>query len=393
VITRQDASVSRSPHRGASFKSPDVAERLQQSVQKKGERTVPSLPKRALITGVTGQDGAYLTELLLDKGYEVHGILRRASVFNTDRIDHIYRDPHETDARLTLHYGDLADGTVLRRILEKVQPDEIYNLAAQSHVKVSFEIPEYTADVVAVGTLRLLDALRDHMSQGGLAVRYYQASSSEMFGAAPPPQNERTQFHPRSPYGVSKLAAHWYAINYREAYGIFICNGILFNHESARRGETFVTRKVTRACGRIKAGLQNKLYLGNLDAQRDWGFAGDYVEAMWLMLQVDSPDDYVVATGEMHTVREFVETAFGEAGLDWQRYVEIDPNYLRPTEVDALQGDATKARTKLGWTPKMSFHELVKTMVAHDLDLARREVVLQRAGYRGPASGAAFAHG
>jgi GDPmannose 4,6-dehydratase len=355
--------------------------------------TVPALRKRALITGVTGQDGAYLTELLLEKGYDVHGVLRRASVFNTDRIDHIYRDPHQQDARLTLYHGDLADGTVLRRILEKVQPDEIYNLAAQSHVKVSFEIPEYTADVVALGTLRLLDALRDHMAHGAVPVRYYQAGSSEMFGAAAPPQSEGTQFYPRSPYAASKVAAHWYAVNYREAYGIFVCNGILFNHESPRRGETFLTRKVTRAVGRIKTGLQEKLYLGNLDARRDWGYAGDYVDAMWRMLQLDEPDDYVIATGEMHSVREFVETSFREVGLDWRKHVEIDQRYLRPTEVDALQGDASKARAKLGWAPKMSFGELVKTMVAHDLDLARRELTLQRAGYHGPARGAASAHG
>lgn len=345
--------------------------------------------KRALITGITGQDGAYLTELLLGKGYEVHGLLRRASLFNTDRIDHLYHDPHLPGANLTLHYGDLSDGTALRRVLEKVQPDEVYNLAAQSHVKVSFEIPEYTAEVVAVGTLRLLEALRDHLAHGGVPARYYQAGSSEMFGAAPPPQNERTPFYPRSPYAVSKLAAHWYAVNYREAYGLFICNGILFNHESPRRGETFVTRKVTRAAARIKEGLQDKLYLGNLEAKRDWGFAGDYVEAMWLMLQQTQPDDYVIATGETHRVRDVVEIAFAEVGLNWQNHVEIDQRYLRPTEVDVLQGDASKAREVLGWRPKMGFAGLIKMMIAHDLGHARRERTLKGAGFDGPMRGAA----
>jgi GDPmannose 4,6-dehydratase len=347
------------------------------------------MAKRALITGVTGQDGAYLTEFLLGKGYEVHGLLRRASLFNTDRIDHLYHDPHLPGVNLTLHYGDLSDGTALRRVLEKVRPDEVYNLAAQSHVKVSFEVPEYTADVVAMGTLRLLDALRDYVTHGGDSARCYQAGSSEMYGAAPAPQSERTPFYPRSPYAVSKVAAHWYAINYREAYGMFICNGILFNHESPRRGETFVTRKVTRAAARIKEGLQDKLYLGNLDAKRDWGFAGDYVEAMWLMLQQPKPDDYVVATGETHSVRELVEQAFKEAGLDWQRHVEIDNRYLRPTEVDVLQGDAAKARKVLGWHPSIAFTDLIAMMVAHDLDLARRERTLRKAGYDGPARGAA----
>jgi GDPmannose 4,6-dehydratase len=347
------------------------------------------MAKRALITGVTGQDGAYLTEFLLGKGYEVHGMLRRASLFNTDRIDHLYHDPHLPGVNLSLHYADLSDGTALRRVLEKVQPDEVYNLAAQSHVKVSFEVPEYTADIVAMGTLRLLDALRDYMMHGGKAVRCYQAGSSEMYGAAPAPQSERTPFYPRSPYAVSKVAAHWYAINYREAYDMFICNGILFNHESPRRGETFVTRKVTRAVARIKEGLQDKLYLGNLDAKRDWGFAGDYVEAMWLMLQQPKPDDYVVATGETHSVREFVEQAFKEAGLDWKRHVELDNRYLRPTEVDVLQGDASKARKVLGWHPRIAFTDLVAMMVAHDLDLARRERALRKAGYDAPARGAA----
>ncbi|MBC7266469.1 MAG: GDP-mannose 4,6-dehydratase [Coriobacteriia bacterium] len=337
--------------------------------------------KRALITGITGQDGSYLAELLLEKGYEVHGIIRRASTFNTDRIDHLYRDPHDPDARLFLHYGDLTDGTGLRRILETVHPDEVYNLGAQSHVKVSFDQPEYTADVVAVGTLRLLDALRDYAKNSGASVRMYQAGSSEMFGAAPPPQSLATPFYPRSPYAVSKVAAHWYCVNYREAYGMFICNGILFNHESERRGETFVTRKITRAVGRIKHGLQDKLYLGNLDAKRDWGYAPDYVEAMWLMLQQDEPGDYVVATGEAHSVREFCEAAFAEVGLDWQEYVEIDPRYFRPTEVDYLLGDASATREKLGWAPRVSFAELVKRMVAHDMELAAQEKTLRDAGH------------
>ena len=347
------------------------------------------MAKRALITGVTGQDGSYLTEFLLAKGYEVHGLMRRASLFNTDRIDHLYHDPHLAGAKLSLHYGDLTDGSGLRRVLEKVDPDEVYNLGAQSHVKVSFEVPEYTAEVVAIGTLRLIEALRDHILHGGRAVRYYQAGSSEMFGASPPPQNEKTPFYPRSPYGVSKAAAHWFAVNYREAHGLFICNGILFNHESPRRGETFVTRKVTRAVGRIRHGLQDKIYLGNLDARRDWGFTGDFVEAMWLMLQQDEPDDYIVATGVMHSVRELVETAFAAAGLDWQRHVELDNRYLRPTEVDALQGDAAKARSRLGWQPRVGFHELIGMMVAHDLELARREHAVNQAGFDEPVRGAA----
>jgi len=347
------------------------------------------MAKRALITGITGQDGAYLSEFLLHRGYEVHGLMRRASLFNTDRIDHLYHDPHVSGEKLTLHYGDLADGTALRRVLETAEPDEVYNLGAQSHVKVSFEVPEYTADVVALGTLRLLEAVRDHAARHARTLRYYQAGSSEMFGSSPPPQSEMTPFRPRSPYAASKVAAHWYAVNYREAYGLFICNGLLFNHESPRRGETFVTRKVTRAVGRIKERLQEKLYLGNLDARRDWGFAGDYVEAMWLMLQQDAPDDYVVATGESHTVRELCEAAFAEAGLDWQRHVEIDPRYLRPTEVDALEGDAAKARKRLGWRPRVPFRALVKMMVEHDLALARREGTLKKAGYVEPARGAA----
>ena len=345
--------------------------------------------KSALITGITGQDGSYLAELLLAKGYEVHGIVRRASSFNTDRIDHLYEDPHEAGARLHLHYGDLADGTVMRRILESACPDEVYNLGAQSHVRVSFEEPEYTGDVVGVGALRVLESLRDYAARTKHAVRYYQAGSSEMYGATAPPQREDTPFYPRSPYAVAKVAAHWYSVNYREAYGLFICNGILFNHESPRRGETFVTRKITRALGRIRAGLQEKLYLGNLDAKRDWGFAGDYVEAMWLMLQQDRPDDYVVATGEAYSVREFLDEAFGHAGLDWHDHVEIDPRYFRPTEVDYLLGDATKARTALGWTPKVSFQELVRMMVDHDTELARQEQTLIDAGHQVAARGGA----
>ena len=348
------------------------------------------MAKRALITGVTGQDGSYLTELLLAKGYEVHGLIRRASLFNTDRIDHLYHDLHLGGAQLALHYGDLTDGSGLRRVLEKVDPDEVYNLGAQSHVKVSFDIPEYTAEVVAVGNLRLIEAVRDHVLHGGRPVRYYQAGSSEMFGATPPPQSERTPFYPRSPYGVSKVAAHWFAVNYREAHGLFICNGILFNHESPRRGETFVTRKVTRAVGRITQGLQDKLYLGNLDATRDWGFTGDYVEAMWLMLQQGKPDDYVIATGEAHSVHDFVDLAFAAAGLDWRRYVEVDRRYFRPTEVDALRGDPAKAREVLGWQSRVSFSELVKMMVEHDIGLARRERTLNRAGFSDPDRGAAM---
>ena len=348
------------------------------------------MAKRALITGVTGQDGSYLTEFLLAKGYEVHGLIRRASLFNTERIDHLYHDPHLAGDQLMLHYGDLADGTALRRVLERVDPDEIYNLGAQSHVRVSFDIPEYTAEVVALGTLRLIEAMRDYVTHGGRRVRYYQAGSSEMFGAASPPQNETTPFHPRSPYGASKVAAHWFAVNYRDAYDLFVCNGILFNHESPRRGETFVTRKVTRAVGRIKEGLQDKLYLGNLDARRDWGYAGDYVEAMWLMLQQERPDDYVVATGEAHSVRELVELAFAEADLDWRRHVTVDQRYFRPTEVDALLGDSQKAQRILGWQPRVTFVELIRMMVAHDIDLARRERTMKQAGFADSARGAAI---
>jgi len=325
--------------------------------------------KRALISGITGQDGSYLVEGLLADGYEVHGLIRRSSSFNTGRIDHVYRDRHDAGTRLFLHYGDLSDGTGLRRALDTARPDEVYNLGAQSHVKVSFEMPEYTADIVALGALRLLDALREHMDQTGRRVRFYQAGSSEMYGSAPAPQSELTPFHPRSPYAVSKLAAHYYGVNYREAYGMFVCNGILFNHESPRRGETFVTRKITRALARILAGRQAKLYLGNLDARRDWGFAGDYVDAMRLMLAHDVPGDYVVATGRTHSVREFLETAFTLVGRDPADYVETDPRYFRPSEVDDLCGDATKARTVLNWTPKVDFNGLVRMMVEADLAL------------------------
>ena len=340
------------------------------------------MARRALITGVTGQDGSYLAELLLAKGYDVHGIVRRSSTFNTSRLDPIYHDPHEPGPKLTLHYGDLSDSSGLRRILELVEPEEVYHLGAQSHVRVSFDQPEYTADVVGIGALRLFEAVRDYVKRTGKRVRTYQAGSSEMFGAAKPPQSERTPFHPRSPYAVAKVAAHWFAINYRESYDLFIANGILFNHESPRRGETFVTRKVTRAVGRIRHGLQRTLYLGNRDARRDWGFAGDYVEAMWRMLQADAPDDFVIATGEAHSVQELVETAFAHAGLDWREHVEMDPRYLRPAEVDYLLGDATKAREALGWVPKVKFHELVRMMVDHDLALAEREKAVHPGGAR-----------
>lgn len=346
--------------------------------------------KRALITGITGQDGSYLAELLLSKGYEVHGLIRRASTFNTERIDHLYEDTHEPGARFFLHHGDLTDGTALRRIFERIRPEEVYNLAAQSHVRVSFDEPEFTADVVGLGTLRLLECLRDYVEHRGTPVRFYQAGSSEMFGTASVPQSEKTAFYPRSPYAVSKAAAHWFCVNYREAYNLFISNGILFNHESPRRGETFVTRKITRAVGRIRYGLQDKLYLGNLEAKRDWGFAGDYVEAMWMMLQQEKADDFVIATGESHSVREFVERAFGHAGLDWKRHVETDPHYFRPTEVDYLQGDATKAKKALGWSPRVDFDSLVKMMVDGDSESALREQTLLSAGHaillRGVAS-------
>jgi GDPmannose 4,6-dehydratase len=323
---------------------------------------MPDRP-RALITGITGQDGSYLAELLLEKGYEVHGLIRRSSSINTGRIDHLYEDPHVPDRRLILHHGDMSDSAHLARLIDEVRPREVYNLAAQSHVKVSFEAPEYTSDVDALGTLRLLEAI----SHCDPSIRLYQASTSELFGSAPPPQNEKTPFHPRSPYGVSKIFAYWIVVNYREAYGMFASNGILFNHESPRRGETFVTRKVTRAVARITAGRQDAVYLGNLDAKRDWGYAPDYVRAMWMMLQQPAPMDLVFSTGEQHSVREFAELAFRLVGLDWEKYVRIDRAYLRPAEVDTLLGDSTRARDVLGWTPAVSFAELVRLMVEADL--------------------------
>ena len=319
--------------------------------------------KKALITGITGQDGSYLAELLLAKGYEVHGLVRRSSTFNTRRIDHLYVDPHEAGGRFFLHYGDLSDSGQLSHLIYNIQPEEIYHLAAQSHVRVSFDMPEYTGDITGLGVTRLLETIR----RSGIKTRFYQASSSELFGSTPPPQNEETPMRPRSPYAAAKLYAYWMVRNYREAYGLYAVNGILFNHESPRRGETFVTRKITRAVARIKLGLQDKLYLGNLSARRDWGYAPDYVEAMWLMLQQEAPDDYVLATGETHSVREFLEAAFAHLDLDWRQYVEIDPRYFRPTEVDALLGDAGKARRLLGWQPKVSFAELVRLMVDADL--------------------------
>lgn len=325
-------------------------------------------PKRALITGITGQDGSYLSEFLLEQGYEVHGIIRRTSTFNTDRIDHMYEDPHKEGVRLLLHYGDLTDGTTLRRILEEIQPLEIYNLGAQSHVRVSFDSPEYTVDSVGMGTLRLLEAIRDYQRRTGIQVRFYQAGSSEMFGLVQEvPQKETTPFYPRSPYACAKVYAHWQTVNYRESYNMFASNGILFNHESPRRGETFVTRKITRAVARIVAGKQNKIYMGNLDAKRDWGYAKDYVRAMWLMLQQDKPDDYVIATGETHSIREFLDLAFGYVNLDWHDYVEFDERYLRPAEVELLIGDPTKAQQKLGWKPSVTFEQLVALMVEADL--------------------------
>jgi GDPmannose 4,6-dehydratase len=319
--------------------------------------------KKALITGITGQDGSYLAELLLQKGYEVHGIIRRASTFNTDRIDHLYNDANVYGKQLFLHFGDVTDSTNLVKLLYGVQPDEVYNLAAQSHVRVSFDIPEYTADVTAVGTVRILEAIRET----GLKAKFYQASSSEMFGMVKEsPQTEKTAFHPRSPYAAAKVYAHWMTVNYRESYGMFAASGILFNHESPRRGETFVTRKITRAVARIKAGLQTKLFLGNLDAKRDWGYAKEYVEAMWLMLQQNEPDDYVIATGETHSVREFLQEAFSYVDLNWEDYVELDSRYLRPAEVDHLVGDASKAKQEFGWEPKVTFKELVRLMVDAD---------------------------
>jgi len=324
------------------------------------------MPKKALITGITGQDGSYLAELLLAKGYEVHGIIRRSSSINTERLDSIYQDPHQPARRLFLHYGDLTDGSALNQILRTIHPDEIYHLGAQSHVRVSFDIPEYTGDVTGLGTLRILEAIRET----GVKTRFYQASSSEMFGKVQAvPQTETTPFYPRSPYGCAKVFSYWLTVNYREGYNMFACNGILFNHESPRRGETFVSRKISRAVARIKAGIDQNLYLGNLEAQRDWGYAPEYVEAMWLMLQQETPDDYVVATGETHTVKEFVAAAFGHVGLDWEKYVKIDPRYYRPTEVDLLIGDATKAKISLNWTPKTKFKELVRIMVDADVAL------------------------
>jgi GDPmannose 4,6-dehydratase len=335
------------------------------------------MTKRALITGITGQDGSFLTELLLDKGYEVYGIIRRSSSFNTDRIDHLYQDPHEPGTRLRLVYGDLNDSSSLNTILRQIEPVEIYNLGAQSHVRVSFDVPEYTAEVTGLGTVRILEAIRE----AGIRPKFYQASSSELFGKAlETPQTEKTPFHPRSPYGCAKAYAYHITVNYRESYNLFACNGILFNHESGRRGETFVSRKITRAATRIKLGLQEKLFLGNLDARRDWGYAADYVEAMYLMLQADEPDDYVIATGETHSVRDFLNEAFGLLDLDWKEYVENDPRYYRPAEVDLLLGDASKARKRLGWEPKVNFKQLVRLMVEHDLELARREAARKTEG-------------
>ena len=332
---------------------------------------------RALITGITGQDGSYLAELLISKGYEVHGLRRRSSTFGTERIEHLI---HGDEPKLHLHYGDLADGNGLMRLLREIEPHEVYNLAAQSHVRVSFDQPTYTADVTAVGTLRLLEALRDVQDDTGRQIRFYQASSSEMFGkVVETPQKETTPFYPRSPYGVAKVYSHWITINYRESYDLHASCGILFNHESPRRGETFVTRKITRAATRIKLGLQEKLFLGNLDAKRDWGFAGDYVEAMWLMLQQETPDDYVVATNELYSVRDFCEKTFGQLGLDYEKYVEIDPRFYRPAEVELLLGDSTKAHKQLGWTPQTSFDQLVEMMVKKDLGLAQQQLHMQNA--------------
>ncbi len=333
--------------------------------------------KKAFITGITGQDGSYLAELLLCKGYEIHGLIRRASTFNTDRIDHLYKDFHDPEARVYLHYGDLSVSGQLTDLLHEIRPDEIYHLGAQSHVRVSFDMPEYTGDITGLGTLRLLEAIR----KTGIKARFYQASSSEMFGAAPPPQGEATPFQPQSPYAAAKVYAYYVARNYRDAYKLFAANGILFNHESPRRGETFVTRKITRAAARIKLGLQEKLYLGNLEAKRDWGFAGDYVEAMWLILQQEKPDDFVIATGETHSVREFAEKVFAKLDLDYQEHVATDPRYFRPTEVDVLLGDAAKARKALGWEPKVSFDALIAMMVAADLEIAEKEKTLVNAGF------------
>jgi GDPmannose 4,6-dehydratase len=329
------------------------------------------MPKKALITGITGQDGSYLAELLIDKGYEVHGLIRRASTFNTERLDSVYQDPHSGSAHLFLHYGDLSDAVSTFKLIDALKPDEIYHLGAQSHVRVSFDVPEYTADVTGTGTVRLLEAIR----QSAPKARFYQASSSEMYGLVQEvPQRENTPFYPRSPYGAAKVFAYWLTVNYRESYGMHASNGILFNHESPRRGETFVTRKITRAVARIQAGVQNKLYMGNLDAKRDWGYAPEYVEAMWLMLQQDSPDDYVIATGETHTIREFLDVSFGHVGLDWQKYVEIDPRYYRPAEVDLLIGDPSKAKRQLDWAPKTTFVQLAQLMTDADIALLKHQM-------------------
>jgi len=345
-------------------------------VRQKNDRDQSILPgketavKKALVTGITGQDGSYLAELLLAKGYEVHGIIRRASTFNTERIDHLYQDPHINGVRLFLHYGDVSDATNLIKLLYRIQPQEIYHLAAQSHVRVSFDIPEYTGDVTGLGTIRILEAIRET----GLKTKFYQASSSEMYGKVQEvPQRETTPFYPRSPYGAAKVYAYWLTVNYRESYGIFACNGILFNHESPRRGETFVTRKVTRAVARIKTGLEDKLYLGNLESKRDWGYAKEYVEAMWLMLQQEAPEDYVIATGETHSIRELLEEAFSYAGLDWRQHLEIDQRYYRPAEVDLLIGDSSKAKRKLGWEAKIKFRDLVRLMIDADMEAAKKE--------------------
>ena len=339
-----------------------------------------STTPKALVTGITGQDGSYLAEFLLSKGYEVHGMVRRSSLFNTDRIDHLYVDPHK-QSKLHLHYGDLSDAGAMRNLLDEIQPDEVYNLGAQSHVRVSFDQPEYTVDVTAVGVIRLLEAIRTYMKHSGRQIRFYQAGSSEMFGSAKPRQHEGTRFEPRSPYACAKVFAHYQVVNHRESYGLFACNGILFNHESPRRGETFVTRKITRAATRIKLGLQDKLFLGNLDAKRDWGFAGDYVEAMWRMLQQDKPDDYVVATGESISIKDFLKLVFQRLDLDWEKFVEIDPRYFRPAEVDHLEGDPGKGRRILGWEPKTDIRMLAAMMVDSDLRLAERELVLRKAGH------------
>jgi GDPmannose 4,6-dehydratase len=368
------------PRKGGYYLHPraDVGRSLQDQVCQAGRGANPelegkSMAKRALITGITGQDGSYLAELLLSKGYEVHGLIRRSSSFNTERINHIYQDPHVARARLKLHYGDLTDASCLRDVLTRCKPDEIYNLGAQSHVRVSFEQPVYTVQVDALGTIMFLEAIRDV----GLPIKFYQASSSEMFGKVhETPQKETTPFHPRSPYGCAKVYSYWQVLNYRESYGMFACNGILFNHESPRRGETFVTRKVTRAATRIKLGLQDKLFMGNLDARRDWGFAGDYVEAMWLMLQQNKPDDFVISTGETHSVRDWIKECFSLLDLDWKKYVEQDDRYLRPAEVDLLLGDASKAKRVLKWKPKVKFKGLAKLMIDSDMKLAQREKML-----------------